>query len=278
MRFGPRTQALFDDAAWPPRESNKLEQCFADEYERLLDFAATHGQLDRYTPKLCSSREREHNSAIAELRAAYDLADRGFQFVEFEPVGMNAKRGEFLISVPTQTVDVFVEVKAPDWQAEVTGFGKAKSDPSRFRAAKERMREPKYQSGGGGYLPGVGVEFAIEKAYEKLPSDRPTLVIVPSNSMFESYQHSATIIEHRRLVNLGGPFDSDQFERVGGVGLFWYERREGAIAYDMEVVINPHATPKNTLPPAAQNLLHQRLPSQPVLRSPLQIHPRSARP
>jgi hypothetical protein len=275
MQFGPRTETLFADSRWRPRDKHPLDQCFADELEHLLDFAAGHGQLDRYTSKLCS---RERDSAIAELRVASDLADRGFQFDEFEPAGTGVKRGEFLVFVPSQGVGIFTEVKAPDWHAEVTGFGKAASDPECLKAAKERFTEPKYRNGGGSHLPGVGVEFAIEKAYEKLPCDQPTLVVVPSNGMFESYRHSSKIIEHRRLLNPGGPFDSDKFERLGAVGLFWYEDRGGTIVYDMEIVTNSHATPANALPQTAQSLLHQRLPKQPVLRSPLQIHPRSVRP
>lgn len=262
MNYGTRTQTLFSDPRWRPRDKYPSDQCFADELESLLDFAARHGQLDPYTSMLCS---RQRNSAIAELRVAHDLSDRGFMFVEFEPVGLNGKRGEFLVS-PSGTVGVFTEVKAPDWHAEVTGFGKAAADPERLKVARKRLAEPKYRNGSGGaYLPGVGVEFAIEKAYEKLPSDRPTLVVVPSDYMFNSYEHNPQIIADRRLLKADGPFGSDKFERVGGVGLFWYELRGIAIKYDMEVIPNPHAATANALPNSVQSLLHQRLPKKKVI-------------
>jgi hypothetical protein len=263
MQLGPRTQTLFADPKWRPPDRYPSDQCWADELERLLDFAAGHGQLNRYASKLCS---RERDSAIAELRVAHDLADRGFQFDEFEPLGVHPKRGEFLVSVPSQTAGIFTEVKAPDWHAEVTGFGKAAADPMRLKAAKERFSKPKYRNGeGGAYLPGVGVEFAIEKAYEKLPDDRPNLVVVPSDYMFNSFQHSPDIIEYQRLLKSDGPFGSNKFERVGGVGLFWYEHRDNEIKYDMEVISNPHARPENVLPQAAQNMLRQRLPKREVI-------------
>src|SRR4051794_36650504 len=100
MQLGQRTQTLFADSRWKPSSTYPPHhQCYANELERLLDFAAAHDQLDRYTSKLCS---RERDSAIAELQVAYDLADRGFQFVEFEPFGLGGKRGEFLVSPPTQ--------------------------------------------------------------------------------------------------------------------------------------------------------------------------------
>ena len=276
MQLGPRCQTLFADPTWQPSTGYQPHhQCYADELERLLDFAFVHGQLDRYRSKLCA---RERDSHVAELRVAYDLADRGFRFEEFEPLGVDDKLGEFLVYVPSQTASIFTEVKAPRWNAEVTRFGEGASEPQSLQAAKKRMNEPKYRNGGGGASPpGVGVEFEIQKAYEKLPSDRPTLVVVHSNYLFDSYQHSPEIIKRGRLLQTGGPFDSDKFERLGGVGLFWYEDRAGAIVYDMEVVINPHATRANALPTAAQHLLHQRLPKERML-SPLQMHAPSARP
>lgn len=260
MNLGPRTQTLFSDLRWRPRDAYPSDQCFADELERLLNFAAAHGEHDRYTSKLCS---RERDSAIAELRVGYDLADRGFRFDEFEPLGLDGKRGEFLISPSGNPPRIFTEVKAPDWHAEVTRFGKAAADPERLRAAKERLKKPKYRNGSGGaYLPGAGVEFAIEKAYEKLPRDRPTLVIVPSDYLFNSYEYSPQIIAQRRLLNAGGPFSSDKYERLGGVGLFWFELRGSEIKYDMEVVANPHATSGNALPPAVASILRRRLPKK----------------
>src|SRR4029078_1414474 len=131
MNFGRRTETLFADSRWRPSSTYPPHhQCYADEFERLLEFAAAHNQLDRYTPKLCS---RERDSAIAELQVAYDLGGRGFQFIEFEPLGLNAKRGEFLVTPATQSAEIFTEVKAPDWHAEVMGFGKAAASPERLK-------------------------------------------------------------------------------------------------------------------------------------------------
>lgn len=262
MNFGERTRTLFADPRWRVRDGDKYpsDQCFADELELLLDFAAKHGQLDWYSSRLVK-KPRERSAAIAELSVAYDLCARGFHLLSFEPLGLNCKKGEFLVSPARETVRVFVEVKAPDWQAEVTGFGTLAHDPS----AQQRLTEKKYRDGDGGpILPGVGVQFAIEKAYEKLPPDQPTLLIVPSNGMFNSYEHFPQMIAHR-LLNNDGPFVSSKFERLGGVGLFWYQYIGTGIRYDMEVIPNPHAAAKNTLPQSVCNLLHQRLPKKQAL-------------
>ncbi|MGZ5448322.1 MAG: hypothetical protein ACXWLN_09400 [Thermoanaerobaculia bacterium] len=73
------------------------------------------------------------------------------------------------------------------------------------------------------------------------------------------------IIATRRLFSAGGPFDSNRFERLGGVGLFWFELRGTEIRYDMEVFPNPHATTANRLPESVQALLHRRLPKKPLM-------------
>lgn len=232
------------------------------ELEQLLDFADQHGQLDRFVPRL-QAAERERNGALAELRVAYDLAGRRFALVNWEPAGTGGTRGEFLIQ-HSGAVPIFTEVKAPDWHGQITGFRNIAGDPQRLAAVKQRKQEPKYKNGSGGpYDPSSGIEFAIQKAYDKLTPNQPNLLVIPSNDLFTPCQHEPNMIAARRLFNpRNGLFSDGRFEKLGAVSLFWFECRgeNDEVVYDMETFQNPYSLPATALPAEVIDHLHQRLP------------------
>jgi len=254
-----RSAKLLDGAKWKGRDQYPAWQCFADELERLLAFAEAYGQFSRFAARL-QADIRERNSALAELRVAAELADRGFHFIDWEPLGAGTKRGEFLVSVP-EGASTFVEVKAPDWHGEITGFRDVSRDPVRKEIVEARKREPKYRNGSGGaYDPSSGIQFAIEKAYPKFTPDQSNLLIIPSDDLFISYQYEPNMIADMRLFGRDGLFTDARYQRLGGLGMFWYEHRDGCVVSDMETFANPHALSATALPSSVLQRLHQRLP------------------
>lgn len=265
VTLGSRSGQLLHGAKWRGRDKYPAWQCFADELELLLTFAEAQGEFDRFSARLRAD-QRERNSALAELRVAVALTNRGFTIAEWEPLGASQKRGEFLVQAPL-AANTFVEVKAPDWHGEITGFSDVSRNPERQRWVEARKRQPKYRNGGGGaHNPASGVEFAITKAYPKFATDRSNLLVIPSDDLFISYQHEPALIADLCLFNSNGLFTDDRYNHLGAVALFWYECRRDVVVYEMETFANPHALPGVALSATALQRLHQQLPRTGNLR------------
>lgn len=264
VKLGSLSQAVLDGAKWRGRDKYPAWQCYADELEHLLAFASKYDQAKRFASRI-QADQRARNSALAELRVASALEDRGFEFTEWEPLGQPPQRGEFLIRA-ADVEGVFVEVKAPDWHAEITGFSDVSRSPERRKLVEARKRQPKYRDGAGGaYDPSSGIAFAVQKAYSKLTAERPNLLVIPSDDLFVSYQHEPQMIADLRLFSRDGLFSDPRYERLGALAMFWYEVRNDRVVYELETFANPYALLAVMLPDAAMRRLHQQLPKFPVV-------------
>src|SRR5256885_49696 len=116
--MGPLTSTVVDRASWYGQDGWPAWPCFADEAERLFSFAQTRGVFEMYLKELCASRN-QRDSAIAELRVAYFLDRNHFRIVEWRPVGHAYKEGEFIARCPSGE-EIFVEVKSPGWESELS--------------------------------------------------------------------------------------------------------------------------------------------------------------
>jgi hypothetical protein len=132
VELGPLSSDLYDGAPWAG-DGFPARQIFADELERLLDFAHFSGVLDLYRKEL-RGRAHQRDSALEELRVADLLAEKGFPVIVWRPVGRAPKEGEFLVR-GRDGLDIFVEVKSPGWESEI-------SNEERLAG---RLRHPKYQ-------------------------------------------------------------------------------------------------------------------------------------
>ena len=141
-------------------------------FEEWLQFIACKGELGRFHHRLRTSTKEQRDETFAEIGCAYFLEKNScFPIIGWEPPGIAGKKGEFLVVLPDGR-QMFVEVKSPGWEAEIT-----RSEPASTAAA--RLAEPKY--------PGVEAFFtsaepaivqAIKKAYGKLPDTIPTLLLI----------------------------------------------------------------------------------------------------
>jgi hypothetical protein len=167
VNLGPLTRTVLDRAAWRAESQYPAFQVWADEAERLFAFLEAQGAFDRFLPRLCA-REREKTAALAEARAGFFFHRNGFRILRWEPEEVAGRPGDLEIQW-RDSEPIFVEVKGPDWEGELT-------DAER-RAGRKDF--PKYiNAEGRAIAPQERVVYAITKALPKLAERRANLVVV----------------------------------------------------------------------------------------------------
>ena len=229
-----------DGAAWRGKNAFPSSQVFCDEVERLLAFALAQDRFAAYLPRL-RGRWNQFESASAELRVAFYLHRNQFRVKKWEPPGARGVHGEgeFSVAGPSGVL-VFVEVKSPGWEGEV----------SEEERRSGRLEQPKHlfcEARAVG--PWWKVQRAVEKSYKKFCADAPNLVIV-SDDLFVSLQYGTDIEAGLALYEprTKGCFSDNRYQNLGGLGIFWMERNGREIWYDMRLYLNPYASPCCTIP------------------------------
>jgi hypothetical protein len=118
IKIGSYTRVMANEAKWRRRDQFPSHQRLADELEKLLRFA---DELDCFEPLLLRLRgdARDRSAVLGELLAAFYLRRRGFTILGRDPVGRSGKVGDWSADFRGGT-PLFVEVKAPDWEAELS--------------------------------------------------------------------------------------------------------------------------------------------------------------
>jgi hypothetical protein len=227
-----------DGSAWTTEDQFPSHQTWADEVERVLNFAQAKGQFEKYLPKL-RGNARQRNSALAELRVAFFLFRNQFPVVEWEPIGANNREGEFTIRTPAGA-NIFVEVKSPSWEGELSDEERASG---RKQIGKYLYAETR------SIAPWERVQFAVNKAYGKFRSDTSNLLII-ADDLFVSLEHGSEMQADLALFGQrnGGYFTNASKENLGGVGFFWVKNNLVEVWYEMKLFLNPHALPLVALP------------------------------
>ena len=253
VRLGPLTLSVLNSARWKDEDQYPAFQVYADECETLLEFARAQGQFDRYLGDLTASR-RQRNAASAELRVAYHLDQNGFEVIKWKPVGLAPKEGEFLIRGPAG-VETFVEVKGPSWQSELTA---EEIKSGRTKQPKDLYLEAR------SIAPWKAIQFAVEKAYGKLATSVPNLLVI-ADDLFVSLQHGTEMMVSMALYekHYQGRFTVPDYERLGGAGIFWMEPSGGRVRYGMKLFLNPFAS-VSSLPPDLVEAFDGKVLTSPV--------------
>lgn len=224
--------------AWP---------AWAKELDELLLFAEEQGRLADFVPRI-EGRNTQRHAALNELRTAYWFHHNGFPIVQWEPLGLTTRVGEFLVG--TAEGNVFAEVKSPGWESELSD--------EQLHAGRAKL--PKYIEGEGGGAFGnwqaVQRCLASAKTYPKFDPKQPNLLIIADNlrvSLHDSLRHVeiALYAEHKGYGEFGY-FTSSRFENLGGVGVFdasspAFSGSDG-IHYAFQIFDNPHVLPSAKLP------------------------------
>lgn len=214
-KLGPLTQRVLKRARW--QEAFPCSQEIADEFEDALKFLEQEKQFERFLAKLRPS-DLARDSALAEIFVAYYLSHyKHFSIMSWEPEGVHDPHkespylGEFEIS-KTGGPPIFVEVKGPNWRAEL-------SDAER---ANNRDKLPKSVLGQGGSFRAEEEVLRIARhAMYKFRSDCPNLLIVVSDLKVSPFRTPEAALKYRISSFLGKPESTP----LGGLLLFdWAER------------------------------------------------------
>src|SRR2546428_5364320 len=213
VTLGPLAAALRDEAEWLSHDHlYPAWQVYADEIERILQFADIQGQIGRYWPRLIA-RVPQRDSALDELRVAYFLDSCGLRIAEWEPPGMDQKKGEFLVLAPSGA-RVFVEVKGPRWEGELK---KGEIRAGRTMQPKDLYLETR------AVAPWKQIQFEVDKAYDKFLPTTNNLLVVIGHRGFISLEHGTAMHASQALYERShtGCFTTAKYANIGGSGVFW---------------------------------------------------------
>lgn len=167
VKLGPLTRTVLNGAVWRDKSKYPAFQEWADEAERVFAFLEAEGVFERFLPRL-RAREREKTAALAEARAGFFFKRNGFRILRWEPEEVPDHPGDVDIQW-RESEPIFVEVKGPDWEGELT--------ETERRASRKNL--PKYISAEGRWIaPQDRVLYAITKALPKLAERRTNLVVI----------------------------------------------------------------------------------------------------
>jgi hypothetical protein len=241
--LGPVARRLVSPDRWTDPYPATPE--WAKELDVLLRFADERGRLSSFVPRL-ESRNHNRDEALNELRVAYWFAQNGFPVVQWEPSGLNGMKGEYLINSP-DAVSVFVEVKSPGWEGDLTNEERKAG----------RTKQPKYREEDGGAFGNwqpIQRCIASPKTYPKFTPTQPNLLVISDDLMVglhDSPEHVeiALYADHKGYGETGY-FTSSRFENIGGLGVFQavkFWEREG-VEYEFRLFDNPFALSSTKLP------------------------------
>ena len=167
VRLGPLTRTVLERAVWREYSEYPASQVWADEAERLFTFLTAQDVFQRFLTRLCA-REREKTAAIAEARAGFFFYRNGFRILRWEPEEVTGRPGDLDVQW-RDSEPIFIEVKAPDWEGELTEAERdaGRKDLPKYINAEGRVVDPQQR-----------VTYAIGKALPKLAEHRANLVVV----------------------------------------------------------------------------------------------------
>jgi hypothetical protein len=225
VNLGPLTASLLASSTWSRKSVYPANQSWADDTERVLEFLTRHQKLDEFLPRL---RTREYEGAFAEARLAMFLATRpNWRILDWEPK-VTTHPGDLEVEF-AQTGSIFVEVKGPGWEAELTNE----------EVQRGRTRVPKWiHAEARSVDPIPEVQAALVKALPKLSIERSNLVSIVDDFFLSPLEIPRNLLEYR-MANV---FDRPEMALVGAV-LFLYTVAvsEHAVMYRHYPVVNKSA-------------------------------------
>ncbi len=241
VNLAPLTARLKGEARW--NDEYPAWQVYADECERLLEFLRDQKATQRFWPRLCSKKQ-QRDEALNEIRVAHYLDSIGYPILAWEPIDAPPRNVEFSVSLGSGKA-VFVEVKSPGWESELT----------QEERKSGRTQQNKYVGiEGRAASPIRVISRAVQKAQPKFTGNAPSLIFI-SDDCFVSIGDWGSgplqIALTRSSIGWGnGLFLDPHYANVGGVCLFWISRvtdRNG-IQWSSLCLANPNASPTAALP------------------------------
>jgi hypothetical protein len=233
VNIGTLTRSMLDRAAWRAESVFPATQNWADEVERILCFLDVQGVLDDLFPRLCA-RESERDGALAEARAGFFFVRNGFRILRWQPEEVQGRPGDLEIQW-RDLEPIFVEVKGPGWQGEL----------SQEELSGGRQHLPKDINAEARAIdPSERVAFAVRKALPKLACNRINLVAVVDDLFISPTEIPTQLLGNRLSRVLAEP----QCLSVAGVFMLNPVSYGGDVEYRTYFV--PNASADRHLPDA----------------------------
>ena len=246
IRLGRLGEIVCSGARWTDEDRYPGWQVWADELERLCVFLEVQREFDRFLPRLRDQRREHRNAALGEIRAAFVLANAGFQITAWEPVAIPGRPGDLEVVTEDDATRIFVETKAPTWQGEVWKDG---TRDEHFK--RDRVKKEKYLAFEGGPVGPVvtPMDIICDNAVPKLADDRPNLVVI-ADDMKVSPVGVPGLDEQINEITRGSGF-----EKVGAFMFIDPDPVGEDVIYRIQYVEHASALPSVRLPEAAAKLL-----------------------
>jgi|SRR5579864_2330232 len=245
IKFGPITTELLNEARWT--DSYPVMQDLADECEHLLGFLDKSDELYRYWPRLLA-KQQKRDEALQEIRVAYFLDRLGYSIREWEP--KDARTLEFAVSKNGSDL-IFVEVKSPGWESELTDAERAQGRAKFGKFMERRAIDP------------MGVmRETVKRAQSKFSGNVPSLLVIADDCFVQLASWGSAPLKAALLdgsVAYGkGLLEDLQFSNIGAVSLFGFygTNRKPGIQYDAICHANPYAQPSARVPEDLIATLH----------------------
>lgn len=225
VELGSLTRTIRDGARWESEACFPGTQVWADEIERILSFLQSQGVLSEFIPRFRGDT-RQRDAAFAEARVGFFFHRNHFKILTWSPKETNCP-GDLEIQW-RDTSPIFIEVKGPTWQAELTPEERLAGRKSQPRIVDGQVRSVN---------PSVEIRGAVLKALPKLSSTRANLVAIVDDLFLSPLDHPSAIFTGEIDAYLA----TAECGRVSGVFLFKAVSWAGFVEYRKHFIPNRSA-------------------------------------
>ena len=208
--------SVFNKAKW--RGKDYFPSCpeWKEEVNKWLEFIESKNRLKRYKSRLNSSRLKERDGTLGEIRAAYTMEIKlKYPVIRCEEKTVGNYNVDFVILSGDN--DIYCEVKTPIWESELT-------QKERLGGRKDK---PKYIDAEARWVATwKNIRYAIEKSRPKfLPNCKNLVILTPdlivnpsvnSNTGIDPDVYTA-LYEDEKVYNEKGYFKNKDYENIGGI-------------------------------------------------------------
>ena len=211
--------SVFNKAKWCGKDDFPSCPEWKEEVNKWLEFIESKNQLKGYKSRLNSSRLKERDGALGEIRAAYTMEIKlKYPVINWEEKTVGNHNVDFVTLNGDD--DIYCEVKTPIWESELT-------QKERLGGRKDK---PKYIDAEARWVATwKNIRYAIEKSRPKfLPNCKNLVILTPDLIVNPSINSNTDIdpdvdialYEDERIQgynNEKGYFTNKDYDNIGGI-------------------------------------------------------------
>ena len=232
VNLGSLTRVIALGAKWRAEDDFPSNQAWADEVERVLSHLQVHGQFQKYLSRL-RGNANQRDGALAEARTSFFFHRNGFSILTWEPEEVSNRPGDLEIQWAGIS-SIFVEVKGPGWEGELTK-----------QELATRKGQPKYIHGEARSVdPVERVIYAADKALPKLSSNKANMLVVVDDLFVSPLDMPRDTMEDRIKYEIA----KSKYARLGAILLLNPVCYIDEVDYRTRFIENPAANVACAIP------------------------------